>query len=277
MHERICAGCGASLPESRGRKPFKWCSRKCRDAANPINSRGQPKFLDRERRCQECGGLFLAKDRRGRFCCSRCRERNRSRIRGSGSTRVRGYGVCEWCGESFTHGQSSPQRFCSHQCASSARRKRPVKLSSRIWVIDCIVCGKTVVARMARQRSCRGHTNAEYMLARYYADKAAQGDGRTPENWRVHLDRRNRRLRDQYVEDVSLSYIAERDGWRCHLCDRRVLKGRQWPHPDSASLDHIVPVSKGGEHSKTNVALAHLHCNLERNNKAVGEQLRLIG
>lgn len=63
--------------------------------------------------------------------------------------------------------------------------------------------------------------------------------------------------------------IAERDGWRCHLCGEKVTR-KNW------SLDHLVPLSKGGAHSRENVAVAHYLCNVRRNNRGVA-QLRLIG
>lgn len=270
---RRCVGCDVSLSMGRT-KQSKWCPtcKAVNDAARAAASRGLSPFVDKNRQCGECGDIFLAKDRRGRFCSKRCGNRHRLR-------QGRGDAVCEWCGALFRHQQSDPSkvRFCSRECRGMSERRAPVPTSSRIWIIDCLVCAKTVTVRTARQRQCGAHSNAEYAAAKYHADKAAQGDGRTPENWRRNVDRRNRRMRDRYVEDVSFSYIAKRDGWRCHLCGRPVPRGKRHPHPNSASLDHIVPLSRDGEHSKSNVALAHLHCNLEKNNGVMGEQLRLIG
>lgn len=79
------------------------------------------------------------------------------------------------------------------------------------------------------------------------------------------------------VERIDPGVVMDRDGWRCHLCDRKIPKNRKAPHPLSASIDHIVPLSLGGEHSYRNVAAAHLGCNQAKRTDAVGEQLRLIG
>jgi 5-methylcytosine-specific restriction endonuclease McrA len=76
---------------------------------------------------------------------------------------------------------------------------------------------------------------------------------------------------------VLFSEIAERDGWRCHLCGDRVKRGLAWPHPQSASLDHVIPLSRGGLHDPVNVRLAHLVCNVAKGNRGAGEQLLLIG
>lgn len=62
----------------------------------------------------------------------------------------------------------------------------------------------------------------------------------------------------QYVGRHS---IFKRDGWMCQICFRPVNPELKWPDPDSATLDHIVPFSLGGEHTRENVRLAHARCN----------------
>jgi 5-methylcytosine-specific restriction endonuclease McrA len=41
------------------------------------------------------------------------------------------------------------------------------------------------------------------------------------------------------------------------------------------SLDHLVPVSKGGAHIATNLRLAHLQCNIRRGPGRLDAQLLL--
>jgi 5-methylcytosine-specific restriction endonuclease McrA len=55
-----------------------------------------------------------------------------------------------------------------------------------------------------------------------------------------------------------------------------VRKNLRHPHPLSASLDHLVPLSAGGVHAPDNVALAHLRCNIMRSNVGAA-QLILVG
>jgi 5-methylcytosine-specific restriction endonuclease McrA len=44
------------------------------------------------------------------------------------------------------------------------------------------------------------------------------------------------------------------------------------------SLDHVIPISAGGEHSKANTQLAHLGCNAKKQAKIrEPQQLALIG
>lgn len=58
--------------------------------------------------------------------------------------------------------------------------------------------------------------------------------------------------------------IYERDGWTCQLClepvDPLAPTNTRW----DATLDHIVPSSRGGDDSTENLRLAHRRCNAVR-------------
>jgi hypothetical protein len=73
---------------------------------------------------------------------------------------------------------------------------------------------------------------------------------------------RRARKRTQIIETVRSREIYERDQWICQLCHKKVNKRLKYPHPLSASLDHITPLSLGGTHERRNVQLAHLRCNV---------------
>jgi hypothetical protein len=168
--------------------------------------------------------------------------------------------------------------YCSRRCAGEARRDSPP--SSPLVISDCAICSAAFVSRHGATLcgpSCKAERHRREAKDAYHSAKATQGDGRTPIRFRLAADRRARRLTAGYVEDVTIQALAYRDGKRCHLCGRRVHLEIQWPDPRSGSIDHIVPISDGGEHSYRNTALAHLNCNLTKHTNAVGEQLRLIG
>lgn len=60
--------------------------------------------------------------------------------------------------------------------------------------------------------------------------------------------------------------LATRDGWVCGLClgpiDWRV-RGDHYLEP---TVDHVVPITAGGEHSMANAQLAHWTCNAAKRN-----------
>lgn len=72
--------------------------------------------------------------------------------------------------------------------------------------------------------------------------------------------------------------IFERDEWICHLCNKlidRHLRGDNWWR---ATLDHVIPLSRGGTHTYDNVAAAHWYCNMKKGNQlTLGEATSTIG
>lgn len=54
----------------------------------------------------------------------------------------------------------------------------------------------------------------------------------------------------------------------CAICGRPVDMSLKWPHPMSKSIDHIIPISKGGHPSDLdNLQLAHFCCNRQKADK----------
>lgn len=88
---------------------------------------------------------------------------------------------------------------------------------------------------------------------------------RFPEEARRHDSlRRARKIGAAIGEPFTNSEIFERDGWVCGLCDEPIDRDLRHPEPGSASLDHVLPLSRGGAHSRENVQAAHLGCNLAK-------------
>ena len=80
---------------------------------------------------------------------------------------------------------------------------------------------------------------------------------------------RNLSYRARKKYGVTNEHIVRREifdncHWLCGICRQPVDKNLKYPHPMSASLDHIIPLSKGGKHSKDNVQLAHFSCNSKK-------------
>jgi hypothetical protein len=61
----------------------------------------------------------------------------------------------------------------------------------------------------------------------------------------------------------------------CAICGLPVDKSLKYPNPLSATVDHIIPVSKGGHPSDIdNLQLAHFTCNRQKGNKLQAERLK---
>lgn len=94
-------------------------------------------------------------------------------------------------------------------------------------------------------------------------------------NDRKKSDRRVRRINSSKKDGISLRELYERDGGICYLCgkvcdwedcetreDGTFIAKDYYP-----SVDHVIPLSKGGSHTWNNVKLAHRICNSKKSDK----------
>ncbi len=87
--------------------------------------------------------------------------------------------------------------------------------------------------------------------------------------WRRNDPLRNKRFKGAIIDkDITLHKLYRLSGGVCYLCggkcdwsDTVITNGKRRSKSSYPSIDHVVPLSKGGEHSWNNVRLAHLGCN----------------
>lgn len=93
---------------------------------------------------------------------------------------------------------------------------------------------------------------------------------------RTHDQRRRARIRDAVIDkDIQLMELFRRDKGVCHICggecdindfmisdDGHYITGNNYP-----TIDHVIPLAKGGKHSWDNVKLAHFICNSKKHTK----------
>lgn len=65
--------------------------------------------------------------------------------------------------------------------------------------------------------------------------------------------------------------VLERDEWICQLCGLPTRKDAVYPEWDFPVIDHIVPLSRHGEHSPANWQTAHAYCNTLKGDMLMGE------
>lgn len=76
-------------------------------------------------------------------------------------------------------------------------------------------------------------------------------------------------------EDIDLLQVYENHNWECGVCGKKINPKLKFPNPKSKSLDHILPLSKGGNHVSDNIRPAHLGCNSSKGNRIKNLQLKL--
>lgn len=69
---------------------------------------------------------------------------------------------------------------------------------------------------------------------------------------------------DFFTNAEKRKLLFERDSWVCQYCGEKVTK-------DNATLDHYIPQSKGGKHTKENLRTCCLLCNGIKSGKSFEE------
>lgn len=128
------------------------------------------------------------------------------------------------------------------------RLQRLEQLKGRV----CVECGKIFDATNGNQKYCS-------------IECSNRRDNRIKE-----INRRTKLKKNGKINwDISLSKLIKRDKNICHICgskcsskDYTIDKGNNFiVGADYPSIDHVIPVSKGGTHTWDNVKLAHHYCN----------------
>lgn len=68
--------------------------------------------------------------------------------------------------------------------------------------------------------------------------------------------------------------IAFRDGWLCHLCGHAIDPSATVLR-ETFTVDHVIPLSKGGADAPHNLKAAHFGCNAAKSNRQERRRRRL--
>ena len=69
--------------------------------------------------------------------------------------------------------------------------------------------------------------------------------------------------------------VLNEENDRCGLCLRTVDKSLKTPHPGSPEVDHIIPLSLGGDpYDRSNLQLVHKYCNQSKGGRKQSSQVK---
>jgi len=209
-------------------------------------------------------------------------------------------------------GKKAPKRFCSRACYAAwqskimrlsineIRRRAEARQFARVARLtrQCLVCGRgfAVKTQNAKQIVCsdqclqihRVHLRSRSTAPCKECGRVVQrwnGHGRPPmfcsdrccRKFSARAGHAMRRARERSIpyEVFNPLEIFGRDGWRCQLCGRETPPHLRGSHSSSApELDHIVPLSRGGFHTRANCQTSCRWCNRNKGAAMPGEERR---
>lgn len=250
-----CEGCENTfhlIRLGKGQSTKRYCSDACQRREYARRYRSSSEFI-----CQQCGAGFRPKrNDRTSYCSRQCsfeakRERAAKR-------------ECPVCSTAFMVRPGKKKKFCSATCRTSGR----MSMLPRVKVRHC-ACGSVIEKNKHRCYACKTER-----------DRQRQRNKRTPESRRRHRAKYGKSWRKKArhygvpYEPINITAVFERDRWHCQLCGCKTPQSKRGLYADDAAptLDHIVPISKGGPHLYANVQCACRKCNTMKGNKrAIGQ------
>lgn len=157
---------------------------------------------------------------------------------------------CSWCESIYTPAVRCVSYYCSDLCRRRSRCAADKKALEASKPVDrsCPHCGSLLPQKM--------RSNAVFCSAA--CNQKAHNAARTSAR---------RSLTPQPKQIQVRAMIANRCKWVCALCHLPVDPAKAWPDPTYGSIDHRVPLAKGGSITEENLQLAHLFCNLQKGTK----------
>jgi len=209
----------------------------------------------RKRLCRGCQQTFFEPYKRWgrarRYCSQQCKDKATLALRPSRQVQHN----CANCQKSFVG--LKQVRYCSRRCGIMHRISQEGRT---ILPRECAQCRKSFTPRRQEAKYCS-------TACGHLAQRKPKHEKRASLKlkWARDLAKRRMLLAVQ-CEDIQPRAIFERDNWICGICKKRVGKKYRYPHPLSACLDHIMPISKGGTYTARNVQCAHNRCNSRKSN-----------
>ena len=201
--------------------------------------------MKRERKCIECGGLLPeGAHRLAELCSKECKTARNNRARRERNTekkRQRG-SKCSECNGAIPL-EMKVRSTCSDRCDAERRR------------------------RIDRERYRENPDRRKACIDSYNSERRAEWRRANPERYRESNRRRQEVIESTGSEPLSREEVFQSGNWTCGICQEPIDPSLTWPHRDSATVDHIIPLSKGGKHVRENVQPAHLGCNASKGNR----------
>lgn len=205
-------------------------------------------------KCSECNNN-VQKPNSGRYaftCSPACRRIRENRLRKEPTNYQK---KCSECEKPFI-AKDVREEYCSKECKAyryslRLKEKRAEEKRQRADFVEqaCHYCNQPVW-KLATRGGIVSHPICK---------DAARRDWNRQKN--------SKRRKYSYISQSKFMEISVRDEWKCHLCGELVDDSLPRLAKMGASLDHVIPLSKGGTDHPENLKLAHFICNVRKGNR----------
>lgn len=84
---------------------------------------------------------------------------------------------------------------------------------------------------------------------------------------RLWVKRMYGELRRSVYQKIDRQTVLKRDGYKCAVCGIKLNRKAIPLSPNNPTVDHIVPLSKGGTHTYDNLRACCLNCNSKKGDR----------
>lgn len=122
----------------------------------------------------------------------------------------------------------------------------------------CVICGKEFIPQHGRMLAC--------------SEICTQKQKNLAKKQSRHTRKVRKKCNGEIDHSISLEKLIMRDKNTCHICGHRCdsrdfvidINGNYITGGNHPSIDHVMPLSKGGSHTWGNIKLAHHRCNSQK-------------
>jgi len=284
---RKCPTCETEIDS--GKKNKIYCQESCRKKAEKKRYKNRSSFrislhiskkqalathAERQSKaliCGYCDTEFSTAKARGplpKYCSSLCKERHRQdRKRGE----LNGFN-CRVCQKELLgqqrflcdeHKHVREVRLPAKSCAHCQKEFQPYSVE----IYSCPDCiGKSRTSVLQKVSACE-ECGDEFSYTAKIWIKVRFCPRCTAAKERDRVRRRRQLVESPQADFIDENVIWARDRGLCGICGESIDLSVRHPDRMCLTIDHIVPISRGGAHVVDNVRVAHFYCNSGRGNR----------
>lgn len=241
----------AGLPDRRR----KYCSNECKPKHEPK--------LQRRTTCAHCQEPIAQTRKAGYpklYCDRQCA--NLANAEKAKARRQRTI-VCDECGNTFSAAGES-RRFCSKDCRYNYGKRQNLEKAKQYFA--------NIYPNGVKQKICRWcHQPMEVSAKRSYSGRLYHPDcSKEAEKarYRMKVVKRQKQLNPQRI---SHEQVVREYGTDCHICQQPIDLDLPRTSKLGLTVDHLIPLSRGGSDTMDNLRPAHWTCNRRKSDKLMEE------